>query len=136
MQQKVYELVIEEPMDFRSYLCQGIICTLLRNKDEAEKKSEQFEKLVPKNHLKKTPEVTKSGNVWVTNCFLQSLSILNPQLDSLNNVLYSAAFICCNSIKNLLVLFFFKYSRQKKDSNDAWKLFDEMTMRDNYFLGN
>ncbi|KAJ6881575.1 hypothetical protein NC651_028235 [Populus alba x Populus x berolinensis] len=49
-------------MDFRSYLCQGIICTLLRNKDEAEKKSEQFEKLVPKNHLKKTPEVTKSGN--------------------------------------------------------------------------
>uniref|UniRef100_A0A2K1Y849 Uncharacterized protein n=1 Tax=Populus trichocarpa TaxID=3694 RepID=A0A2K1Y849_POPTR len=65
-------------MEEMSYLCQGIICTLLRNKDEAEKRSEQFEKLVPKNHLKKTPEVTKSGNVWVTNCFLQSLSILNP----------------------------------------------------------
>jgi hypothetical protein len=55
-----------------------MICTLLRNKDEAEKKSEQLEKLVPKNHLKKTPEVTKSGSVWVTNCFLQSLSSLNP----------------------------------------------------------
>jgi tetratricopeptide (TPR) repeat protein len=48
---KVYEeLVKEEPRDFRLYLCQGIIYTLLRKKDEAEKKFEQFKKLVPKNH--------------------------------------------------------------------------------------
>ncbi|KAJ9180765.1 hypothetical protein P3X46_008974 [Hevea brasiliensis] len=48
---KVYEeLVKEEPRDFRPYLCQGIIYTLLRKKDEAEKKFEQFRKLVPKNH--------------------------------------------------------------------------------------
>ncbi|KAG6745030.1 hypothetical protein NC652_036540 [Populus alba x Populus x berolinensis] len=48
---KVYEeLVKEEPRDFRPYLCQGIIYTLLRKKDEAEKKFEQFKKLVPKNH--------------------------------------------------------------------------------------
>ncbi|KAF2306120.1 hypothetical protein GH714_012810 [Hevea brasiliensis] len=44
------ELVKEEPRDFRPYLCQGIIYTLLRKKDEAEKKFEQFRKLVPKNH--------------------------------------------------------------------------------------
>ncbi|XP_011007307.1 PREDICTED: uncharacterized protein LOC105113025 [Populus euphratica] len=48
---KVYEeLVKEEPRDFRPYLCQGIIYTLLRKKDEAEKKFDQFKKLVPKNH--------------------------------------------------------------------------------------
>ncbi|KAI4331721.1 hypothetical protein MLD38_029877 [Melastoma candidum] len=48
---KVYEeLVREEPRDFRPYLCQGIIHTLLRNKDEAEKKFKQYRKLVPKNH--------------------------------------------------------------------------------------
>ncbi|WCJ28244.1 Tetratricopeptide repeat (TPR)-like superfamily protein [Euphorbia peplus] len=48
---KVYdELVKEEPRDFRPYLCQGIIYTLLRKKEEAEKKFEQFRKLVPKNH--------------------------------------------------------------------------------------
>ncbi|KAG5253113.1 protein SLOW GREEN [Salix suchowensis] len=48
---KVYdELVKEEPRDFRPYLCQGMIYTLLRKKDEAEKKFEQFKKLVPKNH--------------------------------------------------------------------------------------
>ncbi|KDP35578.1 hypothetical protein JCGZ_09016 [Jatropha curcas] len=48
---KVYEeLVKEEPRDFRPYLCQGIIYTLMRKKDEAEKKFEQFRKLVPKNH--------------------------------------------------------------------------------------
>ncbi|EEF29383.1 protein SLOW GREEN 1, chloroplastic [Ricinus communis] len=44
------ELVKEEPRDFRPYLCQGIIYTLLRKKEEAEKKFEQFRKLVPKNH--------------------------------------------------------------------------------------
>ncbi|XP_021623704.1 protein SLOW GREEN 1, chloroplastic [Manihot esculenta] len=48
---KVYdELVKEEPRDFRPYLCQGIIYTLMRKKDEAEKKFEQFRKLVPENH--------------------------------------------------------------------------------------
>ncbi|KAJ8899743.1 hypothetical protein K2173_019442 [Erythroxylum novogranatense] len=48
---KLYdELVKEEPRDFRPYLCQGIIYTLLKKKDEAEKKFDQFRKLVPKNH--------------------------------------------------------------------------------------
>ncbi|CAI0472572.1 unnamed protein product [Linum tenue] len=44
------ELVKEEPRDFRPYLCQGIIYTLMRKREEAEKKFEQFKKLVPKNH--------------------------------------------------------------------------------------
>lgn len=44
------ELVKEEPRDFRPYLCQGIIYTLLRKKDEAEKQFEKFRRLVPKNH--------------------------------------------------------------------------------------
>ncbi|TXG59056.1 hypothetical protein EZV62_016885 [Acer yangbiense] len=48
---KVYEeLVKEEPRDFRPYLCQGIIYTLLKKKDEAEQQFEKFRKLVPKNH--------------------------------------------------------------------------------------
>ncbi|KAE8692464.1 zinc finger family protein [Hibiscus syriacus] len=48
---KVYEaLVKEEPKDFRPYLCMGIIYTLLKNKNEAEKQFEKFRKLVPKNH--------------------------------------------------------------------------------------
>ncbi|CAI0426797.1 unnamed protein product, partial [Linum tenue] len=45
-----HELKKEEPRDFRPYLCQGIIYTLMRKREEAEKKFEQFEKLVPKNH--------------------------------------------------------------------------------------
>ncbi|KAE9621854.1 putative tetratricopeptide-like helical domain-containing protein [Lupinus albus] len=44
------DLVKEEPRDFRPYLCQGIIYTLLRKKDEAEKHFEKFRGLVPKNH--------------------------------------------------------------------------------------
>ncbi|KAF7818543.1 protein SLOW GREEN 1, chloroplastic-like [Senna tora] len=44
------ELVNEEPRDFRPYLCQGIIYTLLRKTDEAEKQFEKFRRLVPKNH--------------------------------------------------------------------------------------
>lgn len=44
------ELVMEEPKDFRPYLCQGIIYTLLRKKDEAEKQFDKFRRLVPKNH--------------------------------------------------------------------------------------
>lgn len=48
---KVYqELVKEEPRDFRPYLCQGIIYTLLRKKDEAEKQFEKYKRLVPKGH--------------------------------------------------------------------------------------
>ncbi|XP_021289932.1 protein SLOW GREEN 1, chloroplastic-like [Herrania umbratica] len=48
---KVYEgLVKEEPRDFRPYLCMGIIYTLLKKKDEAEKHFEKFRKLVPRNH--------------------------------------------------------------------------------------
>lgn len=48
---KVYQqLVKEEPRDFRPYLCQGILYTLLRKKDEAEKQFEKFRRLVPKNH--------------------------------------------------------------------------------------
>lgn len=44
------ELVREEPRDFRPYLCQGIIYTLLRKNNEAEKQFATFRKLVPKNH--------------------------------------------------------------------------------------
>ncbi|GAB4833675.1 hypothetical protein Ancab_031920 [Ancistrocladus abbreviatus] len=48
---KIYqELVKEEPRDFRPYLCQGIIYTLLRKKDEAEKQFEKYKRLVPKGH--------------------------------------------------------------------------------------
>lgn len=48
---KVYqELVKEEPRDFRPYLCQGIIYTLLRKKDEAEKQFDKYKRLVPKGH--------------------------------------------------------------------------------------
>lgn len=48
---KVYqELVKEEPRDFRPYLCQGIIYTLLKKGGEAEKMFEKFRRLVPRNH--------------------------------------------------------------------------------------
>lgn len=48
---KVYqELVKEEPRDFRPYLCQGIIYTLLRKNGEAEKNFEKYRRLVPKGH--------------------------------------------------------------------------------------
>ncbi|RRT79349.1 hypothetical protein B296_00010938 [Ensete ventricosum] len=48
---KIYqELVKEEPRDFRPYLCQGIIYTLLRKKDEAEKQFQKYRRLVPKGH--------------------------------------------------------------------------------------
>lgn len=48
---KVYEeLVKEEPRDFRPYLCQGIIYTLLKKNDEAEKQFKKFRRLIPKNH--------------------------------------------------------------------------------------
>ncbi|XP_027351790.1 protein SLOW GREEN 1, chloroplastic-like [Abrus precatorius] len=44
------ELVKEEPRDFRPYLCQGIIYTLLKKNDEAEKQFNKFRRLVPKDH--------------------------------------------------------------------------------------
>lgn len=48
---KVYgELVKEEPRDFRPYLCQGIIYTLLRKSSEAEKCFEKYRRLVPQGH--------------------------------------------------------------------------------------
>ncbi|KFK36629.1 hypothetical protein AALP_AA4G149000 [Arabis alpina] len=48
---KLYqELVKEEPRDFRPYLCQGIIYTVLKKQDEADKQFEKFRRLVPKNH--------------------------------------------------------------------------------------
>ncbi|KAF8402829.1 hypothetical protein HHK36_010920 [Tetracentron sinense] len=48
---KIYqELVKEDPRDFRPYLCQGIIYTLLRKKDEAEKQFQKYRRLVPKGH--------------------------------------------------------------------------------------
>lgn len=48
---KVYEeLIKEEPRDFRPYLCQGIIYTILRKKDLAEKNFQKYRRLVPKNH--------------------------------------------------------------------------------------
>ncbi|XP_072996518.1 protein SLOW GREEN 1, chloroplastic-like [Typha latifolia] len=48
---KIYtELVKEDPKDFRPYLCQGIIYSLMRKKDEAEKQFEKYRGLVPKDH--------------------------------------------------------------------------------------
>ncbi|KAF9591810.1 hypothetical protein IFM89_008460 [Coptis chinensis] len=48
---KVYqELVKEEPRDFRPYLYQGIIYTLLRQTDNAKKQFEKYQRLVPKDH--------------------------------------------------------------------------------------
>ncbi|GMH23101.1 hypothetical protein Nepgr_024944 [Nepenthes gracilis] len=48
---KVYqELAKEEPRDFRPYLCQGIIYTLLGKKNDAEKQFEKYKRLVPKEH--------------------------------------------------------------------------------------
>ncbi|CAL5207143.1 unnamed protein product [Lathyrus oleraceus] len=48
---KVYEEIVkEEPSDFRPYLCQGVVYTLLRKNDEAEKQFEVYRKLVPQNH--------------------------------------------------------------------------------------
>ncbi|CAL5193955.1 unnamed protein product [Lathyrus oleraceus] len=62
------ELVKEEPRDFRPYLCQGIIYTLLRKKDEAEKQFDQFRRLIPKNHPYKE---YFDDNMYGTNFFTQ-----------------------------------------------------------------
>nr|XP_004495267.1 protein SLOW GREEN 1, chloroplastic-like [Cicer arietinum] len=48
---KVYEEIVkQEPRDFRPYLCQGVVYTLLRKNDEAEKQFEEYRRLVPENH--------------------------------------------------------------------------------------
>ncbi|KAL6011227.1 hypothetical protein ACLOJK_001672 [Asimina triloba] len=48
---KIYQgLVKEDPKDFRPYLCQGIIYTLLKKMGEAEKQFEKYRRLVPKGH--------------------------------------------------------------------------------------
>lgn len=48
---KIYqELSKEEPRDFRPYLCQGIIYTLLGKNDDAEKNFGKYRRLVPKGH--------------------------------------------------------------------------------------
>ncbi|ERN05927.1 hypothetical protein AMTRI_Chr08g205190 [Amborella trichopoda] len=66
---KIYqELAKEEPRDFRPYLCQGIIYTLLEKKDEAEKQFEKYRRLVPKGH----PYARFfDDNVLATNVFSQ-----------------------------------------------------------------
>ncbi|KAJ4977930.1 hypothetical protein NE237_008710 [Protea cynaroides] len=48
---KIYQdLAKEDPRDFRPYLHQGIIYTLLQKKDEAEKQFQKYRGLVPKEH--------------------------------------------------------------------------------------
>ena len=48
---KVYEeLAEEEPKDFRPYLCQGVLYTMMRKKEEAERQFEKFRALVPEEH--------------------------------------------------------------------------------------
>ncbi|GJR35493.1 slow green 1, chloroplastic-like protein [Tanacetum coccineum] len=48
---RIYEeLCKEEPRDFRPYLCQGIIYTLLGKSDDAEKMFGKYRRLVPKGH--------------------------------------------------------------------------------------
>lgn len=64
------ELVREEPRDFRPYLCQGIIYTLLRKNEEAEKQFEKFRRLVPKNHPYKE---YFDENMFATKLFAQKL---------------------------------------------------------------
>ncbi|KAG6697233.1 hypothetical protein I3842_09G188900 [Carya illinoinensis] len=68
---KVYQqLVKEEPRDFRPYLCQGILNTMLGKKDEAEKHFEKFRRLVPKNHPYKE---YFDENMFATKSFLQKV---------------------------------------------------------------
>ncbi|QHO53103.1 protein SLOW GREEN 1 [Arachis hypogaea] len=48
---KVYEdLVTKEPKDFRPYLCKGVVYTMMKKKDEAERQFEKFRELVPEDH--------------------------------------------------------------------------------------
>ncbi|KAK4583511.1 hypothetical protein RGQ29_026302 [Quercus rubra] len=66
---RIYEqLAKEEPRDFRPYLCQGILYTLLSKKDEAEKQFDKFRRLVPKNHPYKE---YFDDNMFATKIFAQ-----------------------------------------------------------------
>uniref|UniRef100_A0A7N0TJA9 Chloroplast lumen common family protein n=1 Tax=Kalanchoe fedtschenkoi TaxID=63787 RepID=A0A7N0TJA9_KALFE len=48
---KVYQdLAVEEPTDFRPYLCQGIVYTLLRREEEAKIQFDIYKRLVPEDH--------------------------------------------------------------------------------------
>jgi tetratricopeptide (TPR) repeat protein len=68
---KVYQqLAKEEPRDFRPYLCQGILYTLLGKKDEAEKHFDRFRRLVPKNHPYKE---YFDDNMFATKIFSQKI---------------------------------------------------------------
>lgn len=64
------ELEKEEPRDFRPYLCQGILYTLLRKNDEAEKQFEIFRRLVPENHPYKE---YFDENMFATKHFVQQI---------------------------------------------------------------
>ncbi|CAK9323239.1 unnamed protein product [Citrullus colocynthis] len=64
------ELEREEPRDFRPYLCQGILYSLLRKNDEAEKQFEIFRRLVPKNHPYKE---YFDENMFATKHFVQQI---------------------------------------------------------------
>ncbi|KAG5223616.1 protein SLOW GREEN [Salix suchowensis] len=67
MEEKYFDAlkVYDEP-----YLCQGIIYTLLKKKDEAQKKFEQFKKLVPKNHPYREYLI---DNMFATNFFSEKV---------------------------------------------------------------
>ncbi|KAK7814394.1 protein SLOW GREEN 1, chloroplastic [Quercus suber] len=68
---RIYEqLAKEEPRDFRPYLCQGILYTLLSKKDEAEKQFDKFRRLVPKNHPYKE---YFDDNMFATKLFAQKV---------------------------------------------------------------
>lgn len=64
------QLAREEPRDFRPYLCQGILFTLLGKKDEAEKQFDKFRRLVPKNHPYKE---YFDDNMFATKIFAQKI---------------------------------------------------------------
>lgn len=44
------ELIDDDPKDFRPYLCQGVVYTLLSREDEADKNFSKYKTLVPKDH--------------------------------------------------------------------------------------
>lgn len=68
---KLYQqLVKEEPRDFRPYLCQGILYTLLGKKDEADKQFDKFRRLVPKDHPYKE---YFDDNMFATKIFAQKV---------------------------------------------------------------
>ncbi|KAL8483979.1 hypothetical protein ACS0TY_026610 [Phlomoides rotata] len=70
------ELVKEEPRDFRPYLCQGIIYTLLSKKSEAEKNFDKYRRLVPKGH----PYASYfDENMMATKIFAQKMEMENER---------------------------------------------------------